>query len=74
MQGRWLGRIGLEKKPLSDLLAFSVKDGGRRSKPHWDPKPEGMSQKDYVAHNGNNYSKEKEENYTRSSIRATVAM
>ncbi|ASB86791.1 T7SS effector LXG polymorphic toxin [Bacillus sonorensis] len=57
--GPMAGRIGLEKKPLSDLLAFSVKDGGRRSKPHWDPKPEGMSQKDYVAHNGNNYSKEK---------------
>ncbi|KAA6447354.1 ribonuclease YeeF family protein [Bacillus swezeyi] len=57
--GPALGRIGVEKKPLHDLMAFSVKDGGRRSKPKWDPKPEGMSQKDYVAHNGNHYSKEK---------------
>lgn len=57
--GPALGRIGVEKKPLHDLMAFSVKDGGRRSKPKWNPKPEGMSQKDYVAHNGNHYSKEK---------------
>ncbi|UOY87274.1 ribonuclease YeeF family protein [Bacillus glycinifermentans] len=57
--GPVMSRIGVEKKPLSDLMAFSVKDGGRRLKPHWDPKPDGMSQKDYVAHNGNNYSKEK---------------
>ncbi|QHZ45104.1 ribonuclease YeeF family protein [Bacillus sp. NSP9.1] len=57
--GPAVARIGVEKKSLQDLLAFSAKDGPRRAKPIWDPKPEGMSQKDYVAHNGNHYSKEK---------------
>lgn len=60
------GGQGNKPKPVNP----PAKENG---KPNWGSKPEGMTQKDYVAHNGNSYSKNlRTEEYNRYNDRNKI--
>ncbi|AWM18704.1 transposase [Bacillus subtilis] len=51
-------RVDVEKTAVKDLGIVKMVSS-QSKKPKWLEKPEGMTQNDYVAHNGTNYSKKK---------------
>ncbi|MGD1415147.1 T7SS effector LXG polymorphic toxin [Bacillus stercoris] len=51
-------RVDVEKTAVKDLGIVKMASS-QSKKPQWLEKPEGMTQNDYVAHNGTNYSKKK---------------
>ncbi|GAA0130988.1 T7SS effector LXG polymorphic toxin [Bacillus velezensis] len=51
-------RVDVEKTAVKDLGIVKMASS-QSKKPKWLEKPEGMTQNDYVAHNGTNYSKKK---------------
>ncbi|WP_039075262.1 T7SS effector LXG polymorphic toxin [Bacillus sp. MSP13] len=51
-------RVDVEKTAVKDLGIVKMASS-QSKKPKWVEKPEGMTQNDYVAHNGTNYSKKK---------------
>ncbi|AUZ40720.1 T7SS effector LXG polymorphic toxin [Bacillus sp. MBGLi79] len=51
-------RVNVEKTAVKDLGIVKMASS-QSKKPQWLEKPEGMTQNDYVAHNGTNYSKKK---------------
>ncbi|PAO68079.1 MULTISPECIES: T7SS effector LXG polymorphic toxin [Bacillus] len=51
-------RVNVEKPAVKDLGIVKMASS-QSKKPQWLEKPEGMTQNDYVAHNGTNYSKKK---------------
>ncbi|WP_434704615.1 T7SS effector LXG polymorphic toxin [Bacillus atrophaeus] len=51
-------RVDVGTKSVKDLGIVKMASGPSK-KPQWVQKPEDMTQNDYVAHNGNNYSKKK---------------
>ncbi|MEC3769738.1 T7SS effector LXG polymorphic toxin [Bacillus velezensis] len=51
-------RVDVEKTAVKELGIVKMASS-QSKKPKWLEKPEGMTQNDYVAHNGTNYSKKK---------------
>ncbi|NRS34632.1 T7SS effector LXG polymorphic toxin [Bacillus velezensis] len=66
-------RVDVEKTAVKDLGIVKMASS-QSKKPKWLEKPEGMTQNDYVAHNGTNYSKKKrtEEYYAALADREKI--
>ncbi|OQV45447.1 T7SS effector LXG polymorphic toxin [Bacillus velezensis] len=66
-------RVDVEKTAVKELGIVKMASS-QSKKPKWLEKPEGMTQNDYVAHNGTNYSKKKrtEEYYAALADREKI--